>query len=240
MSLDPWTTGAETNLFLQHWRGLPNDLKLYVLEFVLCSKGVVVARDFGTEPPMRTDSARQVRHFLFPLMSIHGLKSFVLTAFYSTNVTLGWYENFHRRNPDTMLLPPPSARPLIRHLKAHLSCINAGGFEYLAAIADGTLGFGKMKSMHLFIMGLRYDLTSSPRDQHKAFMDHLEKMEVLKFDSRDLLIECVHDSSYDYVLGLEDPSKAPIMAKFSLKGQAEFVQQKDDAFHIESCPDPPW
>jgi len=134
----------DTTIF-EGWRSLPDELKLHVLHYTVYQYGFFSGWHFKNQ---LVDPPRLQNHLgrtVYPLMSVPELKPLVVEAFYASNTMLVHFSPVAN-------IPPRALRPYVRQLHFE-SGATAAAFDLLVRFGNGTLGFSRMKRIHLVFNG---------------------------------------------------------------------------------------
>ena len=209
---------AATSRFLAGWNSLPDELKLHILKYTVPSGNYYQALDFNNIEP-------RLRRIVYPLMSCPEIKGLVMEAFYGQNTLTIKHTPYVFIDPqdDVIHYPPPAVSGHVRHLHLHLYQPGIRTFIIFFKIADGTLGFPHLHSIHIDIEGgpPRYHQVKDWIASQVAFRNYLGAVGKVEFSARTLMVKYNHDGS-----GLVDDMDLPVLEKFNLRAEGGKVQKK--------------
>jgi hypothetical protein len=181
LRLGPQHWHSTSTSFLRGWNTLPDEMKLHILKYTVPSDYTYYASHFQRDGGYRSYKALSaLEKIVYPLLSIDEIKGLVLEAFYSQNTMAIKYGvpddrvEYQRllKSPlarrfgllavkrvgshvgrVTMYLPPLPINNFVRHLKIYIACCDVQALDFLARLAEGKLGFKRLRSVHIVLQG---------------------------------------------------------------------------------------
>jgi hypothetical protein len=196
-------TIPSTNIFLENWDTLPNELKLHILCHAVYSKRFIRSYDFL---PYNIP--------LYLLLSITVLKNMVMEAFYGNNLMYIIRSCEHPLREDMDILRYPSAfvAPFVRQLRI-FSCgtLSIRKMTIWAKIADGTLRFKNLCILYISTSGTNHS------EHGSDFLDALRNFPQMAFPTRQLQVEYWRPEYANTREFDQDNIAAPFLEKFTLR-----------------------
>lgn len=216
---------SNTSPFLTARRALPDELKLHILVYTVQYEAQLGGNDcYSISSDSNSGcfvSFARLQQMVYSLMSVSEIKPLVIEAFYSSNIFRlvdKAYEEAHV-DDDTfkMMLPPRSMRHHVRSIQILLCNPTPRALDNLAHIANETLGFDRLKNVHVEIIGgpLNVHDSKSLEVQRQELESYLATTSVIEFDTQTLMVEYgpAFYSDQVFLNSLEQS----ILAKFDLK-----------------------
>lgn len=201
--------------FLIGWRKLPDELKVEILGYALPSGDYLLPNPFRREL-YRRDSVC-LRNHVRPILACPEIAALGLEVLYKQNVL--FFDNIYKEEP--LLLPP---KPLRKHVHCWYAQLNIEqvGSSNFNMLATNQAGFPAMKSITLFIQGIRSqdqeltDITASTRLR-------LSDMDTIRFNTKELKI--TYNTWHDERGSEEDDLDDMLPGLFTIAGNRECVKQ---------------